>query len=421
MNSQRGSGVLTVGFGSAVAMWAVGYVGRLPAVLAPSAMLLVLMLVCLLAGGWLLGRYAGLGWRHGGLAGLIAGAINLLVLGGLLAGDRPNEIVPSAAIWLPGSILLAVTLCGVGAEIGGRWFRRTPPYRGWVASFVWVAISAVLLLLVVGGLVTSTGAGLAVVDWPNSFGYNMFLYPLSRMTGGVYYEHAHRLFGALVGLTTLVLAILLQLRDDRRWVRSLGWLVLFAVTVQGVLGGLRVTGGFTLGTSPDAMRPSLGLAMVHGVFGQVVFATLVALGAFTSATWRGATRPKERPSARLDRWMLVLLAGLLFGQLVLGAAQRHFSALLVMHIAFGVAVVAPAALHIGFRAWGANEGQPVLQRLGLALAVAVSVQILLGFSAFLALRSPAGDVEPAVLVMLRTAHQGFGAVPVERHAEASSA
>jgi hypothetical protein len=82
----------------------------------------------------------------------------------------------------------------------------------------------------------------------------------------------------------------------------------------------------------------------------------------------------------------------------------------------------------------------VLQRLGLALAVAVSVQILLGFSAFLALRSPAGDVEPAVLVMLRTAHQGFGAVllglavtlvcwsfrlvsqgPVERHAEASSA
>ena len=68
------------------------------------------------------------------------------------------------------------------------------------------AVMATLFLLIAGGLVTSAREGLAVVDWPNSFGYNMFLYPPSRMTGGIYYERAHRLFGSLVGLTVLVLA-----------------------------------------------------------------------------------------------------------------------------------------------------------------------------------------------------------------------
>jgi cytochrome c oxidase assembly protein subunit 15 len=409
-DAQRGSSVLTVGFAAAVAMWASGYVCRLPAVLAPSPVLLVLMLACLLGGGWVLGRYARLGWRHGAMAGLVTGAINLLVLGGLLAGERPNEaVVPSALIWLPGSILLAVVLGGLGAGIGRRWFPRASPYGEWVEAFVRVAVVAVLLLLVVGGLVTSTGAGLAVVDWPNSFGYNMFLYPFSRMTGGVYYEHAHRLFGALVGLTTLVLAVQLQLHEARRWVRSLGWSVLLAVVLQGVLGGLRVTGGFTLDTSPEAMRPSVVLAMIHGVFGQLVFAALVALGVFTSATWRGATDPTRGRSVRPERWMSGLLVALLLVQLILGAAQRHFGALLTVHIAIGAAVVAPAALHVGFRSWGATEGHRVLRRSGLVLAVAVCLQVVLGFATFLAGRAAAGSA-PAAEVLLETAHQGFGAV-----------
>jgi len=392
-------------------MWALGYLGRLPVVLISSPALLVLMLVCLFVGGWFLGRYAGLGWRHGALAGLVTGTINLLILGSLLTGERPNEIVPSALIWLPGSLILAVGLSGLGASVGRRWFRRATPYVGWITAFVRVAISAMLLLLVAGGLVTSAGAGLAVVDWPNSFGYNMFLYPFSRMTGGVYYEHAHRLFGALVGLTTLVLALLLQFRDDRRWVRALGWVVLLMVTLQGVLGGLRVTGGFTLSTAEQVMRPSLALAMVHGVFAQLVFGTLIALGVFTSAGWTGPAIATRRPSARWDRGLVVLLSVLLLGQLILGAAQRHFSVLLVLHIAFGVTIIAPAALHTGFRAWGANDEQPLLQRLGLALAVAVALQIVLGFAAYLAVRGAAeGEIAAATHVLLRTAHQGFGAV-----------
>ncbi len=403
--------VLTVSFGSAVAMWAAGYLSRLPAVQLPSPVLLALVLACLYGGGWALGRYANLGWRHGAAAGLFTGLINLLVLGSFLAEGRPNEIVPSALLWLPGSILLAVALSASGAAMGERWFPREPPYQNWVAAFVRVTIVAALLLLVVGGLVTSTDAGLAVVDWPNSFGFNMFLYPFSRMTGGIYYEHAHRLFGALVGLTTVALAVLLQLRDPRRWMRGLGWTAVAMVVVQGVMGGLRVTGAFTWSSLPEAMRPNVVLAMVHGVFGQLFFATLVALGAFTSTIWGRASLPSPRASARADHWLSVLLVLLLFVQLILGAAQRHFSALLIAHIVFGVAVVAPIAIHLGFRTWGLNEGQKLLQRLGLALVGAVTLQVLLGLGAFVAVRGAAsGELRPAVEILLTTAHQGFGAV-----------
>ena len=403
--------VLTVGFGSAVAMWAAGYLSRLPAVQLPSPVLLALVLACLGGGGWALGRYANLGWRHGAAAGLTTGLINLLVLGSFLAEGRPNDIVPSALLWIPGSILLAVVLSASGAAMGARWFPREAPYQNWVAAFVRVTIVAALLLLVVGGLVTSTDAGLAVVDWPNSFGFNMFLYPFSKMTGGIYYEHAHRLFGALVGLTTVALAVLLQLREPRRWLRGLGWMAVAMVLVQGVMGGLRVTGGFTWSSSSEAMRPNLMLAMVHGVFGQVFFATLVALGAFTSTIWGRAPVQRPRASVRADHWLSALLVFLMFVQLILGAAQRHFSALLIPHIAFGVAVVAPVAMHLGFRSWGLNEGQKLLQRLGLALVGAVALQVLLGLGAFVAVRAAAsGDLKPAVEVLLTTAHQGFGAV-----------
>jgi len=406
--ARRGSSVLAVGCGTAVAMWTVGYLSRLPAVLLPSPLLLGLVLACLLAGGWLLGRYDGRGWRHGAAAGLLSGTISLMVLGSLLAAEQPNRVVPSAWVWLPGSILCAGTLAAAGAEIGRRRSLE-PPAVDWLAVFVRVAAVAVLLLLVVGGLVTSTGAGLAVADWPNSLGYNMFLYPFSRMTGGIYFEHAHRLFGALVGCTTLGLAIELQALEARRWVRVVGWSVLGLVVTQGVLGGLRVTGGFTLSTSPEALRPSVELALLHGVLGQIVFALLVALVAFSSPAWRAVERAAGDRRPRRDLLSPALLVVLLLAQLVLGAAQRHLGLLLIVHIVFGVAVVAPAALHLGLRAWVADD-RPRLSRLGLGLTLAVALQVLLGLAAFVAVRGvAAGDFPHAARVLLTTAHQGFGA------------
>jgi cytochrome c oxidase assembly protein subunit 15 len=395
----RGSAVLTVGFGTTVAMWAVGYAGRLPGLLLPSPLILLLLLLCLIGGGLYLGRATRQGWWTGAAAGLVCGLLNLLVLGSFLGGAEPGQVVPSALWWVPGSILVSAVLAGAGAAVGARTADPAPDRRIWSAAFVRVAIGATLLLLGVGGLVTSAEAGLAVADWPTSFGYNMFLYPFSRMTGGIYYEHAHRLIGALVGLTTLVLAVFLQRVDPRPRVRALGWAALAMVVIQGVLGGLRVT------------ELSLPLAMVHGVFAQLFFASLVALGAFTSATWRGDATSRVRATASSDRAFSVLLVGAMFLQLVLGAAHRHLQVMLIVHIILGVAVVVPLALLVGVRAWGLNPEQRMLQRLGLFLTGAIGVQLVLGLAAFAVTGLVSGGaLSRSFDLVVSTAHQWFGAI-----------
>ena len=80
--------------------------------------------------------------------------------------------------------------------------------------------AATFILLMAGGLVTSNRAGMAVPDWPATFGSNMFLYPLSKMTGGIYFEHTHRLLGTFVGLAAITLAVFLQIVERRGWVRA---------------------------------------------------------------------------------------------------------------------------------------------------------------------------------------------------------
>src|ERR1700752_649529 len=95
-----------------------------------------------------------------------------------------------------------------------------------------VAAASVSLLICSGGLVTSHEAGLAVPDWPNSFGYNMFLFPISRWVGGVFFEHTHRLIASLVGLLTIGLCLAICLIEDRRWVKWLASVAVLAVIIQ---------------------------------------------------------------------------------------------------------------------------------------------------------------------------------------------
>jgi cytochrome c oxidase assembly protein subunit 15 len=276
--------------------------------------------------------------------------------------------------------------------------------------FANVAAAATLLQLLVGGIVTGSASGLAVVDWPNSFGYNMFLYPLSRMTGGIYYEHAHRLFGTLVGLTTLVLAVHLLRVERRSWVRRLALLAVVVVVVQGILGGLRVTGAFTLSTSPTAMTPSITLAIVHGVLGPTFFALMVAIAVFVSRTWTEAGEPLASRHAHADQILGVLLVAVVIVQLVLGAIQRHLSRGLLVHITFAVVVLA-LALVLGARLWGLFPRLTLLQRLGQALMIGGGVQVVLGFVAFFAVETRVeGAPRGAWEVLLTTAHQAWGAV-----------
>src|SRR5438270_4371537 len=110
----------------------------------------------------------------------------------------------------------------------------------WPNRFAWFTVAATLLLICSGGMVTSKNAGLAVPDWPTTFGYNMFLFPASKWIGGVLFEHTHRLMGSTVGFLTLILAGWLWRAEPRRWVRLLGLTAVGAVILQGVLGVLRV-------------------------------------------------------------------------------------------------------------------------------------------------------------------------------------
>jgi len=140
--------------------------------------------------------------------------------------------------------LSELTMCAIppGAELAathGRHMTRSTRHP-WLDRFGWLTAAATFLLLGLGGLVTSHEAGLAVPDWPTSYGYNMFLFPMRFWQCNIFFEHTHRLLASFVGLLTGILAVWLWLRDPRSWLRWLGAGAFFAILLQGLLGGLRV-------------------------------------------------------------------------------------------------------------------------------------------------------------------------------------
>ena len=403
-----GSYAVPLGFGMAVSMWAVAYFCRLPAVMAPPWLVLVLLLTAVIWWGLSAARWTCDGWGAGARAGLVASIRNMLILGSLLTSSSSGSVKPSAMLWAPGSMIAIAGLAAVASGFGSR-LADAGGGRNWTGLFARVAVLATFLLVVAGGLVTSNEAGLAVVDGPNTFGYNMFLYPLSRMTGGVYYEHAHRLFGALVGLTTIGLAIRLWRRDERGWIRKLATVAVGLVIVQGVLGGLRVTGGFTLSTSEADMAPSIALAVTHGVLGQVFLSVVVALAVVTATAWFEAPAAEPRASAGADRVLQAWLVAVLLIQLVLGAVQRHMAQGLVIHITLA-AVVVMIGIVVGARAWGIYHGVQPVQRLGQLLMAGVAVQVTLGIAALAVTQGRAVVGAPSTLeVTIATTHQATGA------------
>jgi heme a synthase len=184
-----------------------------------------------------------------------------------------------------------------------------PLYR-----FACFTAGAILLLICSGGLVTSTNSGLAVPDWPNSYGYNMFAFPWSRWSsGGVFHEHSHRLIASGVGFLTVILATWLWIAEPRRWLKQLGLIALVAVIVQGVLGGLRVI----------ALKDEIGI--FHAALAQA-FLCLVCFIAFAlSRGWErlGSIALLDAAARNRLRAIAVLVTALIYGQLIVGATMRH--------------------------------------------------------------------------------------------------
>jgi cytochrome c oxidase assembly protein subunit 15 len=233
--------------------------------------------------------------------------------------------------------------------------------------FALATAAATFALVWAGGLVTSHGAGLAVPDWPNTYGYNLFFFPFSKWLGGIFFEHTHRLIASGVGLLTTILALWLFGRKSRpllrwggallllagllalflnpqstgrspmeddlmllavgaaalagsfvwpkcepspKWLRRLGVLAFFAVVAQGVLGGLRVT----------LLKDQLGI--FHATLAQLFFVLMSAIALFHTAFWRNLPAQAEGGAKRLRCFFLAATL-LILAQLALGATMRH--------------------------------------------------------------------------------------------------
>jgi heme a synthase len=182
----------------------------------------------------------------------------------------------------------------------------------WLFRFAVLTAFVTFLLIGLGGLVTSHGAGMSVPDWPNTYGYNMFAFPISKWVGGIFYEHSHRLLASAVGLLTTILAVWLWLKDSRQWMHWMGIAAFLGVIAQGILGGLRVT----------LHMDSLGV--FHATIAQLFFMLVCAIALFTSAYWRElAARNKNFFVPRGLRTLVLVTTVLIFVQLVIAATMRH--------------------------------------------------------------------------------------------------
>ena len=183
----------------------------------------------------------------------------------------------------------------------------TEPTPVWLRRFTKLVAASTLFLIFAGAMVTSTGSGLAVPDWPLSYG--MLMPP---MVGGIFYEHGHRMIATTVGILTIIQAVWLQRRDPRRFVRRLGWISLAAVVVQGILGGLTVI--FLL---------PLPISVSHAGLAELFFCINVSIAFFTSR-WYHELRGVEKGDAPVG--MATSLAALVFLQILAGAVMRHLGA-----------------------------------------------------------------------------------------------
>jgi cytochrome c oxidase assembly protein subunit 15 len=268
--------------------------------------------------------------------------------------------------------------------------------------FTLFVTGATLLLIVAGALVTSHDAGLAVPDWPLSFGK---LFP--EMVGNVFWEHGHRLIAASVGVLIIVLNILLWRREKRAWVRRLGFVALGAVIAQGLLGGLTV----------KLMLP-LVVSAAHATLAQLVFCTMVSLSVFTAPGWSERRAALEEKGRIPLRYMCVAAAFMILIQLVLGATLRHSAtwdqhlptSLLLSHLggALMVTLLLGSTIITTFKR---HAGESYLTRPAQSAALLLAAQLFLGLAAYLTRQaSPNGPQPRNPMVFVTVAHVACGAL-----------
>lgn len=247
----------------------------------------------------------------------------------------------------------------------------------WPHRFAVLLAFSVFPLIWVGGLVTTYDAGMSVPDWPNTYGYNLLLYPWTTWITGpwdLFIEHGHRLLGVLVGILTIALVVAVFRRDRRRWMRYFSLAVLAAVIVQGCLGGARV------------LLDERTLAMIHGCAGPAFFAVCVIACGVTARWWNDPAAVRRVESARKLHIFAWAMLGLAYMQLILGAFLRHisttaspgwFSLVVFAHLILAALVTVNAFL-LAWVAWRGQAKHELLRRPAGILSVLIVCQLLLG-------------------------------------------
>jgi len=218
---------------------------------------------------------------------------------------------------------------------------------------------------------------MAVPDWPDTYGYNLFLYPPTTWFFGpwdIFIEHGHRLLGATVGMIAIALLVALWRSDDRRWMKWLGVVALVAVIFQGVLGGLRVN------------LNAVDLAKMHGCFAALFFGLTAALCVLTSRRWRETIEGSEHPQARRIHTLTIITACLAYFQLVLGAQLRHVGPsdaprIFQLFVAFHLLMAVVLGIHVLlllFRVLSRHRSESALVRPAVMMTVLLMLQLVLG-------------------------------------------
>ena len=298
-----------------------------------------------------------------------------------------------------------------------------------------VALSTAVLIFA-GGLVTSTGSGLSVPDWPNTYGWFMFSFPLEKMVGGIFYEHSHRLIASTVGFLIVVLAVWLWRSEPRAWVRRLGYMALAAVITQGILGGITV-----LWFLPKPISIS------HAGLAQLVFCLTATIALVTSRGWHNAYARAGMVlrDDRVLRRIAIVSTVVVYAQIIAGATMRHNDAgLAIPDFPFAFGQVIPPywdlkiALHFAHRVGAVvvtllvlattghvfyhHRQRPELTRPSALLLVLLVVQITLGALTVLSGRDhiinslhviTGGLVLVTSLVLTLRAHRGRFAATTE--------
>ena len=279
----------------------------------------------------------------------------------------------------------------------------------WPHRLAVVLVCATFPLIWVGGLVTTTKSGMAVPDWPSTYGYNMFLYPWETWVFGpfdLFIEHGHRLLASLVGMLCMAFVGLALWRRDRTLI-VLGSVALGVVLFQGILGGVRVVADKTT------------VARIHGCVGPLCLAWLVYVECYTSRRWRNATPIDSRRGNSYVR-LSIGFTVITFLQILLGSMLRHiplgmtpetFRAAVIFHVitAFLVAAVSVALLWLASRD---PHRCGTIWRASLMAVLLVLGQIGLGITAWIVKYGwptflPGGNLYPNLLVQWESWLQSF--------------